>query len=82
MKNDNLESKKGEEKHEKWPCDVKKMRGNALRWNEKMKEWGNEMRFAGMKKWENERVKMATSLELFVLHIIVNQEEKALRVKW
>ncbi len=38
MINDNLESEKGEEKHKKWPCEVKKMRGNALRWNEKMKE--------------------------------------------
>ena len=61
---------------------VKNEASHALRWNEKMKEWGNEMRFAGMKKWENERVKMTTSLEFFVLHIIVNQEEKKLMVKW
>ena len=45
MKNDNLESKKGEEKHEKWPCDVKK--------------WGG-MRCAGMKKWKNEGMKCAS----------------------
>ena len=62
-------------KAEKWLCNVKKtgitppkmpmwgqkMRGDALRWNEKMKEWGNEMRCAGMKKWENERMKMSTN---------------------
>ena len=50
MKNDNLESKKGEEKHEKWLCDVKK-------WGVKHEKWGEKE----MKEWWNERMKMPTS---------------------